>query len=221
MPEPGTIPIRIALVDDQELFIESLSALLGNVRDVVEVVWSARSPEEAMENIRRQMPDVLLMDYFFRGKTIDGGEACRMIREQFPTVGVLMLSVSCDMSVIRESLQKGALGYVSKEISKNELLQAILQVAAGHYFLDRSALHELIQAVVQPPLKSPKSVLTPREVEVARIYAKGPSIREISASLFISEDTVESHIKNIRAKTGASNRYEVGEFLKQHDLWIE
>jgi len=132
-----------------------------------------------------------------------------------------MLSVSCDMSVIRESLQKGALGYVSKEISKNELIQAIQQVASGHYYLDRTALHEMIQAVVQPSPKLPKSVLTPREVEVARLYAKGPAIREISATLFISEDTVESHIKNIRAKTGASSRYEVGEFLKQHDLWIE
>lgn len=221
MPEPLTQPIRIALVDDQELFIESLSALLSNVRDMVEVVWSARSGEEALERSRDEAPDVMLLDYFFRGKTLDGGETCRLIREQFPSIGVLMLSVSCDMSVIRESLQKGALGYVSKEISKNELLQAIQQVASGHYYLDRTALHEMIQAVVQPSPKQPKSVLTPREVEVARLYAKGPAIREISTTLFISEDTVESHIKNIRAKTGASSRYEVGEFLKQHDLWIE
>ena len=221
MPEPITSPIRIALVDDQELFIESLSALLGNVQDIVEVVWSARSGEEALDRTRDLPPDVILMDYFFRGKALDGGETCRMIREQFPSVGILMLSVSCDMSVIRESLQKGALGYVSKEISKNELIQAIQHVANGHYYLDRTALHEMIQAVVQPSPKLPKSVLTPREVEVARLYAKGPSIREISSGLFISEDTVESHIKNIRAKTGASSRYEVGEFLKQHDLWIE
>lgn len=221
MPEPvANQPIRIALVDDQELFIESLTALLSNVRNTVEVVWNARSAEEALEKIRTEPPDVVLMDYFFRGKALDGGEACRIIRELFPQVGVLMLSVSCDLSVIRESLQKGALGYVSKEISKNELIQAIQQVAAGHYFLDRSALHELIQAVVQPSPKSLKSVLTPREVEVARIYAKGPSIREISTTLFISEDTVESHIKNIRAKTGAASRYDVSEFLKQHDLWI-
>ena len=221
MPEPITQPNRIALVDDQELFIESLNALLSNVRDIVEVVWSARSGEEALERSRDEAPDVMLLDYFFRGKTLDGGETCRLIREEFPSIGVLMLSVSCDMSVIRESLQKGALGYVSKEISKNELLQAIQQVASGHYYLDRTALHEMIQAVVQPSPKLPKSVLTPREVEVARLYAKGPAIREISAGLFISEDTVESHIKNIRAKTGASSRYEVGEFLKQHDLWIE
>lgn len=221
MPEPVTTPIRIALVDDQELFIESLSALLSNVSDVVEVLWSARSAEEALERIGKETPDVVLMDYFFRGKTLDGGEACRIICEQFPHVGVLMLSVSCDMSVIRESLQKGALGYVSKEISKNELIQAIQSVSNGHYYLDKSSLSELIRAVVQTPVKQPKSVLTPREVEVARLYAKGPSIREISSTLFISEDTVESHIKNIRAKTGATSRYDVGEFLKQHDLWIE
>ncbi|MBL7779914.1 MAG: response regulator transcription factor [Saprospiraceae bacterium] len=219
MPETSIAPITIGLADDQELFIESLSALLSNARDVVEVVWSARSAEDALELIRQQPPDVVLMDYFFRGRPLDGGEACRIIREEFPEVGVLMLSVSCDMSVIRESLQKGALGYVSKEVSKNELIQAIQQVANGQYYLDRTALRELIQAVVQPAPKMPKSVLTPRELEVARVYVKGAAIREIAGALFISEDTVESHIKNIRAKTGASSRYEVGEFLKQHDLW--
>lgn len=221
MPESKTQPIRIALVDDQELFIESLSVLLSNVPDTIEVVWCARSGEEALERIQEQLPDVVLLDYFFRGKTLDGGETCRLIREAFPAVGVLMLSVSCDMSVIRESLQKGALGYVSKEISKKELIQAIQSVANGQYYLDQTALQEVIQAVVQPSAKLSKSVLTPREIEVARLYVKGPSIREIGASLFISEDTVESHIKNIRAKTGASSRYDVGEFLKQHDLWTE
>ena len=83
---------------------------------------------------------------------------------------------------------------------------------------------EVIQFIssAQPQLqpKPPKSLLTPRELDVALPYAKGKSVREIAETLFISEDTVESHIKNIRAKTGASSRYEVGEFLKQHYLWI-
>jgi len=205
-------PLRIALVDDQELFIDSLGALFSNTNGEIEVLWSARSGEEALEQVRLQQPDVILMDYFFKGRTLDGGETTRMILERFPDIGILMLSVSCDMSVIRESLGKGALGYASKEISKSELLRAIHSVARREYYLDQATLREVIGSLLK---KMPKTVLTRRELEVAQQYVIGRQIREIAAALFISEDTVESHIKNIRAKTGASSRYEVAEYLKR------
>ena len=213
-----TDPVRIALADDQELFIESLGALLGNTHGAVEVLWNARSGEEAIEKAQTQTPDVVLMDYFFKGRSLDGGETTRLLLEQHPGLKVLMLSVSCDLSVIRDSLQKGALGYVSKEISKAELLRAIQTVAAGDYFLDQTALREIIGAMVK---KQPKTVLTRRELEVAKPYAKGLSVRDIAASLFISEDTAESHIKNLRSKTGAASRYEVAEYLRKIGEWTE
>ncbi len=208
--------VRVALADDQELFIESLGALLGNTNGAVEVLWNARSGEEALEKAQAQMPDVLLMDYFFKGRNLDGGETTRLLLERQPDLKVLMLSVSCDLSVIRESLQKGALGYVSKEISKAELLRAIRTVAAGDYFVDQTALREIIGAMVK---KHPKTILTRRELEVAKPYAKGLSIRDIASALFISEDTAESHIKNLRSKTGASSRYEVAEYLRKIGEW--
>jgi DNA-binding NarL/FixJ family response regulator len=208
-------------VDDQELFIESLGALLSTATDQVAVLWAARSGEEALEAVRRDPPEVLLLDYFFRGSPLDGGETCRLLQAEHPGVRVLMLSVSTEAAVIRDSLQKGALGYISKEIGKNELLQAISAVAKGHFFFDQSTLQTLVQALLQPHQKPGKPPLTPRELEVALLYAKGSSVRDIGQGLFISEDTVESHIKNLRAKSGATNRYEVGEFLKQHGLWGE
>lgn len=204
--------LRIALVDDQELFIDSLGALFSTASGEVEVLWSARSGEEALEQVRLQQPDVILMDYFFKGRTLDGGETTRLILESYPNIGILMLSVSCDMAVIRESLQKGALGYASKEISKSELLRAIQAVARREYYLDQATLREVIGSLLK---KMPKTVLTRRELEVAQQYVIGRQIREIASGLFISEDTVESHIKNIRAKTGASSRYEVAEYLKR------
>ena len=209
-------PLRIALVDDQELFLESLSALLSNTNGEVEVIWSALSGEEALEKVGAERPDVLLLDYSFKGASQDGGEICRLLTDQFPELGVLMLSVSREIAVIRETLQKGARGYASKEISKAELLRGIRAVASGNYFLDQTALSEVIRYIL--PAKTLKATLTPRELEVAVPYTRGKTIREIAASLFISEDTVESHIKNLRSKTGAGSRFEVAEWLKKNGV---
>lgn len=217
--------LRIALSDDQELFIESLCALFGNSPGEVDVIWTARSGEETIEKVRLDCPDVLVLDYFFKGKTLDGSETCRLLREEHPGLGVLMLSVSCEITVIREALQKGARGYASKDISKGELLRGLRIVAEGGYFLDQTSLAETIRVLTSTHTsvqnKAPKSLLTPRELDVAQPYAMGKTVREIADTLFISEDTVESHIKNIRSKTGVTSRYEAGEWLKKHELWRE
>jgi DNA-binding NarL/FixJ family response regulator len=218
-------PIRIALCDDQELFIESLTALFANLEADVQVIWSARNGEETLEKVQSDLPDVLLLDYFFKGKTLDGGETCRLLIEKYPNLGVLMLSVSCEIAVIRQALQNGARGYASKDIGKSELLLGIRTVAQGGCFLDQTALRE-VTAFLCASLQhgagkntTNKAPITPREMEVAPLYVKGKSVKEIAETLYISEDTVESHIKNIRSKTGAASRYEVGEWLKKHELW--
>ena len=213
--------LRIALADDQELFIESLSALFANTGGELEVIWSARSGEEAIEQVRARKPDVLLLDYFFKGKNLDGGETCRQLTQEFPDLGVLMLSVHCETAVIREAFGKGARGYASKDIGKSELLRGIRSVAAGEYFLDQTALGEVIRSLIVPTPKPPRGMLTPRELEVSRLYVKGKTVKEIASALFISEDTVESHIKNIRSKTGCSSRFDVGEWMKKNGLWEE
>lgn len=218
-------PIRIALCDDQELFIESLSALFANVESEVQVIWCAKNGEETLEKVFADRPDVLLLDYFFKGRTLDGGETCRLLLEKDPSLGVLMLSVSCEITVIRQALQNGARGYASKDIGKAELLNGIKTVARGAYFLDQTALHEVkgflcsAHQHIIGKSSTGKSPITPREMEVAPLYVKGKSVKEIAETLFISEDTVESHIKNIRSKTGAASRYEVGEWLKKNELW--
>jgi DNA-binding NarL/FixJ family response regulator len=212
-------PIRVALADDQELFIESLSALLSRTEGVIEVIWSARSGEEAIAKVAEALPDVLVLDYFFRGKTLDGGETCRQIVSTYPNLGVLLLSVSCELQTIREALQKGAKGYASKEISKAELIRGIEAVARGEYFLDQTALKVMIDA--QMPRSHQQMLLTRRESEVALPYAKGLRIADMAKMLFVSEDTIETHIKNIRSKLGATNRYEVAEYLKKHGAWEE
>lgn len=218
MPEKTHTPLKIAIADDQELFLESLGALFSSLQDHFEVIWTARSGEETLEKAKNAAPDVVLMDYFFKDKTLDGASTTEMLLQRHPDTKVLILSVSCELSVIRDSLQKGAMGYTSKESNKAELIRAIETVAGGGYFLDQTALREIIGSLVK---KTPKSILTRREIDVAQLYGKGRQIREIGSSLYISEDTVESHIKNIRAKTGAASRYEVAEYLRKLGIWEE
>jgi DNA-binding NarL/FixJ family response regulator len=212
MPEKNHTPIKIAIADDQELFLESLGALFSSLQDHFEVIWTARSGEETLEKAKNAAPD------FFKDKTLDGASTTEMLLQRHPDTKVLILSVSCELSVIRDSLQKGAIGYTSKESNKAELIRAIETVAGGGYFLDQTALREIIGSLVK---KTPKSILTRREIDVAQLYGKGRQIREIGSSLYISEDTVESHIKNIRAKTGAASRYEVAEYLRKLGIWEE
>jgi DNA-binding NarL/FixJ family response regulator len=220
-------PVKIALCDDQELFIESLTALFASIEGQVEVIWSAQNGEETLAKVAENRPDVLLLDYFFKGNGLDGGETCRLLLEKDPDFGVLMLSVSCEIAVIRQAFQNGARGYASKDIGKAELLYGIHTVARGGHFLDQTSMLEVIgflcSSLQSGGGKSSmgKAPITPREMEVSPLYVKGKSVKEIAEMLFISEDTVESHIKNIRSKTGATSRYEVGEWLKKNELWVE
>jgi DNA-binding NarL/FixJ family response regulator len=220
-PFAMAVPLRVALADDQELFIESLSALFANTDGEIEVIWNARSGDETLEKARAEQPDVLLLDYYFKEKNLDGAATCQMLLQEFPHLNVLMLSVSHELATIREALSKGAKGYASKDIGKAELLRGIRAVANGEFFLDQTTLGEVIRSVIIPGRKISQGILTQREVEVARLYAKGKSIKEIAGALFISEDTVESHVKNIRSKTGCASRYEVGEWLKKNGLYEE
>jgi len=208
--------IRIAIADDQELFLESMVALFRHFEAELQVLWVAQNSETILENIRQQCPDVLILDYFFRDKHLDGGMITEMLLQGYPDLKVLILSVSTELAVIRDALQHGALGYATKSCSKTELLQAIERVASGAYFLDQAALREVLGSFLK---KAPKSVLTKRELEVALLYGKGRQIKEISSTLFISEDTVESHVKNIRSKTDANSRYEVEAYLRKLGLW--
>lgn len=212
-----TSPIRIALVDDQELFLEGLGTLLQTGNEV-EVLWTASSGEEALLKAAAQPPDVVLMDYSFKDSNRDGGEITRLLVNERSETGVLMFSVNSELSVIRECLEKGARGYASKNIKKEELLRAIETVAKGDYYLDHTSLALVIKSFLR---KMPKSPVTDREAVVGQLYIKGLKIRDIAEQLYISTDTVESHIKNLRSKLDASSRHDVEMAFKKFGLPLE
>ena len=200
-------PIRVGIVDDQRLFLDGISALLA-VCPEVEVVGIAANGEQALEVCQLQMPDILLLDMAMPGQ--DGLEVLVQVRQQWPQIKVVMLTVHDDYGSVQECLQKGAMGYILKISGKDELLRAILDVQNGRRHLDPQVLDVLISP---PDAKSgthfaqhpPQSLLSQREQEILGLMAHGKTSELISAELYISVNTVDTHRKNILAKLEAHN----------------
>jgi two-component system, NarL family, nitrate/nitrite response regulator NarL len=200
-------PIRVGIVDDQQLFLEGIAALLA-VCTEVEVIGTAANADQALELCQTQTPDILLLDMAMPGQ--DGLEVLGTVRAQWPQIKVVMLTVHDDYGSVQECLQKGAMGYILKISGKEELLRAILDVQQGRRHLDPQVLDVLISP---PPSKSSsnyamqpaQSLLSQREQEILGLMAHGKTSEQISGELYISVNTVDTHRKNILAKLEAHN----------------
>ena len=203
-------PIRTAIVDDQQLFLDGIRALLDTCPEL-NVVGTACSGEEALVLVADQQPDVLLLDLSMPG--MDGLEVLPLLQRDFPSVKVMMLTVHEDLSLIQSCLQQGAMGYILKINGKDELLRAILDIAGDRRYLDPKVTEiliggpqecETLQLHRGPNLGSEK-LLTKREQEILHHLAKGETSSNIAELLFISVNTVDTHRKNIISKLGAHN----------------
>lgn len=202
-------PIRIAIVDDQQLFLDGIRALLDTCPEL-EVVGTACSGEEAIALVTAKTPDVLLLDLSMPGK--DGLDVLQLLQGDFPFVKVMMLTVHEDLSLIQSCLQQGAMGYILKINGKDELLRAILDIADGRRYLDPKVTEILIggpqkseDSLHQDHNFAPQNLLTKREKEILQHLAKGETSSTIAQLLFISVNTVDTHRKNIISKLGAHN----------------
>ncbi|MGW7362756.1 response regulator [Streptomyces sp. NPDC054841] len=205
-------PIRLAVVDDQQIVREGLTALAGLI-DGVEVVGDASDGHAAQRLVAERSPDVVLMD--IRMPVLDGIEATRLITAHHPDVAVLALSTYADDSLIASVLAAGARGYLTKDAGRAEISAALKSAVAGNFTLDAAASRRLVEVLsapprqeVRPPRPPAPDGLTRREVEVLRLVAKSFNNAEIAGALFISEATVKTHINNIYAKAGVRNRAE-------------
>ena len=203
--------IRVLIADDQALFRRGLYVVLGT-EDGIEVVAEAENGEEAVEKARELAPDVVLMDV--RMPRVNGIEAARQIRGDVPTTKILMLTVSDEEDDLYEAIKAGANGYLLKEISVEEVAEAIRAVTQGQSLISPSMASKLLNefnALVkraEEKQQFPAPALTAREVEVLRLVAKGMSNREIAEELYISENTVKNHVRNILEKLHLHNRME-------------
>lgn len=197
------------VADDQELFRRGLTMLLSHEPDI-EVVAEADDGVVATELAATHAPDVVLLDV--RMPRRDGIEACRIIREDNPSTKVIMLTVSDEEADLYEAVKNGAAGYLLKDSSIEEVAQGVRVVADGQSLISPSMAVKLIDEFKQmsKPERSqvPGLRLTERELEVLRLVATGLNNREIAKRLFISENTVKNHVRNMLEKLQLHSRME-------------
>ncbi len=205
----GGEPIRVAVVDDQELFRRGLTMLLG-VEEDIEVVGEAGDGVAATELAATAVPDVVLMDV--RMPKRSGIEACASIKDVAPSAKIIMLTVSDEEADLYDAVKNGASGYLLKDSSIDEVAQAIRVVADGQSLISPSMAVKLLDEFKQMTRSDRQQVPTPRltdrELEVLKLVAQGLNNREIAKRLFISENTVKNHVRNILEKLQLHSRME-------------
>ncbi len=196
-------PIRVLLVDDHTMVRRGLATFL-KVFDDLQLVGEAESGEAAIQLCVEVVPDVILMDMSLPG--MDGAMATRAIRKKFPQIQVLVLTSFKDGKLIKQALEAGAIGYLLKDVSADDLVQAIRSAYAGRATLSPEAAQSLVETTNLPP--TPGQDLTEREREVLALMIEGLNNVQIAGRLTVSPSTIKSHVSNILAKLGVTSRTE-------------
>jgi len=210
--------IRVVAVDDQRIVRDGLATLLGLLPGV-EVVGTAPDGEKALALAEELRPDVILMD--LRMPRMDGVEATSRLRGS--GIKVVVLTTYADDRSVIDALRAGAVGYLTKDASAEEIQQALERVVSGQAALDPAVQHLLIEAITSSgPSSAPASSLpdglTAREAEVLALIAEGLSNPDIAARLVVSEATVKSHINHLLPKIGARDRAQAVAYAYRHGL---
>jgi len=212
MPEKDKI--RVMLVDDHAVVRSGLAAFILAYNDL-ELVGEASSGQEAIDVCERNKPDVILMDMVMPG--MDGAEATGLIRHQCPRVQVIALTSFKEQDLVEGAIKAGAISYLLKDVSADELAEAIRAAAAGTSTLAPEAAQALIEATRKPETR-PGSDLTDREREVLSLMIEGMHNKQIASALVVSVSTVKFHVSSILAKLGASSRTEAVSYALKNNM---
>ena len=209
-------PIRVLIADDHVLVRKGTAALL-ETEESIEVVGEASDGEEAVEQVERLQPDVVLMDLVM--PQMDGIEATRRIAESQPGIRILVLTSFAGDDKVFPALKAGAHGYLLKDAQPEELVRAIREVHQGRSMLDSSVARKVLEQLSRPPGRPPTSEpLTEREIEVLRLIAQGMSNREMADKLVISVATVRAHVSSILSKLQLASRTQAALYALREGL---
>jgi DNA-binding NarL/FixJ family response regulator len=212
--------VRVVVADDQRVVREGLVTVLDILSDV-EVVGAAADGEQALALVERHRPQVVLMD--LRMPRTDGVEATARITREHPSTKVVVLTTYADDESIIAALRAGALGYLTKDAGRDQIARAIHAAAAGQAVLDPTVQARLVAAAAPAPQNPVASRplpdgLSPREAQVLALIATGATNAEIAKTLVVSLSTVKTHINNIFAKTGVTDRAQAVTYAYNHKL---
>jgi NarL family two-component system response regulator LiaR len=205
--------IRVMIVDDHGMVRKGLMAYLRN-EPGLEIVGEARDGKEAIDLCQTAAPDVVLMDLLM--PEMGGVEAIRVIRERWPRIQLIALTSFQEHELVHDALQAGALSYLLKNVSGDDLAEAIRAAYQGQSTLAPEAVQALIQTTVRKPELGHD--LTPREREVLELMVEGLTNPEIAERLTVSRSTAKAHVSNVLSKMGATNRAEAIALAFQHNL---
>ena len=217
------VPLRVIVADDQASVREGLVVLLS-LHPEIEVVAAAANGEEALQLVADKSPDAILLDLHM--PVLDGIETTRRLTEQHPAVAVVILTTYVDDSSVLAALQAGACSYLTKDADSADILQALRSAATGLSVIDPAVRAALLAAAASRPAKEPEQKLpgklpgglTLREAEILSMMARGMTNPDIAAELYISAQTIKSHINRIFAKTGSANRIAAIRYARDHHL---
>jgi DNA-binding NarL/FixJ family response regulator len=209
-PVRGAGPIRVVIVDDNELFLGGLGMLL-NLEDDIEVVGEAGDGGAAAVVVAATVPDVVLMDV--RMPKRSGIEACQTIKDVAPNSRIIMLTASDEQTDLYDAVKNGVSGYLLKDSSIDVVANAVRLASEGEALMSPSMATRLfdefkqVARAARPVVSTPQ--LTPRELDVLRLVAQGLNSREIGRQLFITENTVKNHVRNTLEKLQLHTRLDV------------
>jgi DNA-binding NarL/FixJ family response regulator len=209
----GRDPIRVLIVDDHALFRRGLEMVLAEEADI-ELVGEASDGAEAVEKAGEALPDVVLMD--IRMPRSSGIEACRAMKDIAPSTKIVMLTISDEEEDLFEAIRAGASGYLLKDIPYDEVADVVRAVHDGQSLINPSMAAKLLTEFAalakrdesERAERVPAPRLTDREIEVLKLVARGMNNRDIAKELFISENTVKNHVRNILEKLQIHSRME-------------
>ena len=214
--------IKVLVVDDHALFRRGIAAVLAN-QEGLEVVGEASDGLEAIEKAKQITPDVILMD--LNMPHCSGLEATQALQTEMPQVNILVLTISEMESDLFAAIKFGARGYILKNTEPDELIHAIFHIAQGGVIVSPlmatkllTEFKDLRAGVERKPSQEAEDALSPREGEVLQLVAQGATNKEIGDSLFISENTVKTHLRNIMEKLHLANRSQAAAYAVKRGL---